>query len=379
MNRLTKQMIGFAAGALLLAGCQAGAQSDNGVAVMGTSQERSMIQVEGEKIISLEEAKEIAFEHAGVDGNNARFDDEEYDEDDRKYELEFKVDNVEYEYDIDAFTGEILEAEKDVKRSKEKKAETVNATKSDFIGMDNAIEIALTDAGFKANEVKWDDQEFDKSDRLYELEFKAGEFEFEYDINALTGEIVKREKDNDDDHKPKVKEESTSKETKNESSKETTKEQAIEIALNHAGVSRSDVRFDEIDLDSDDGVRYWEIDFDAGNYEYEYDIQVSNGTILDVEREKSDDYKEKTQAKVQEKKTTEKKSSKELTKDQAIEVALKHAGLSRSDVKFDDVELDSDDGVSYWEIEFDHGQKEYEYDIHAGTGNILDFEVELDD
>ena len=85
MNRLTKQMLGLAATALLLAGCQAGAQSDsNDVSVMGTSQERSTIQVANKQKISLDEAKQIAFDHAGVDGEKAIFDDKEYESEDNK-------------------------------------------------------------------------------------------------------------------------------------------------------------------------------------------------------------------------------------------------------------------------------------------------------
>lgn len=382
MNRLTKQMLGLAATALLLAGCQAGAQSDsNDVSVMGTSQERSTIQVANKQKISLDEAKQIAFDHAGVDGEKAIFDDKEYESEDNKYELEFKVDQVEYEYDIDAVTGEILEVEKDVKHSKEKQTKQVIQSKSEFIGMDKAVEIALNDAGVKLDQVKWDDKEFDKSDRLYELEFDAVGFEFEYDINALTGDIVKREKDQDDDHN-KQKQLEVKKGTKKEVkkpvvAKEITKEEAIAIALKHAGVSRSDARFDDVELDSDDSVRYWEIEFKAGNYEYEYDILASNGKITDVEREKSDE--DKVQEKKLEVKKEPVKISSQLTKEEAIAIALKHAGVSRDSVEFDDVELDTDDGVKYWEVEFESGNYEYEYDIHATSGKVLDYEVEYDD
>ncbi|GAA0372188.1 hypothetical protein GCM10008932_24320 [Alkalibacterium iburiense] len=371
MSKKTKQIIGFAVGALFLTGCQAGAQTDNEVAVMGSSHERKMTQVEEEKEITLDKAKNIAFEHAGIDGEEAIFDDEEYDRDDRKYELEFVVDDVEYEYDIDAVTGEILEAEKEVNRPEVRRVET-DLNQSNLISLDNAVEIALNDAGFKENEVEWDDREFDKSDRLYELEFKASGFEYEYDIDAVTGSIIKREKDKEDDSQHEAAEE-----IKNETPQELSKDQAIDIALKHAGVSQSDIRLDEIKRDSDDGVRYWDIEFYAGNYEYEYEIQVSNGTILDVEREKTDEYKEKVQVRAQENKA-QKNKPKELTQEEALMIALKHAGLSRADITLEDSELDSDDGVRYWEIEFNHGEKEYEYEIHVNTGDILDVEVELD-
>jgi len=66
--------------------------------------------------ISLEEAKNIAFDHAGVDGSNADFDDEELSSDDGilYYELEFSIDDDEYEYDIHAHTGNIIDYDHDI-------------------------------------------------------------------------------------------------------------------------------------------------------------------------------------------------------------------------------------------------------------------------
>lgn len=77
----------------------------------------SEVTVEGDTYLSLDEAKEIAFKHAGVDGTKAIFDDEELDTDDGvlKYELEFKINGNEYEYDIHAITGEVLEFDIDLK------------------------------------------------------------------------------------------------------------------------------------------------------------------------------------------------------------------------------------------------------------------------
>lgn len=76
----------------------------------------SNVTVDGETYISLEEAKNIAFKHAGVDGSQAKFDDQELETDDGVpyYELEFEVNRNEYEYDIHAVTGEVLEFEADI-------------------------------------------------------------------------------------------------------------------------------------------------------------------------------------------------------------------------------------------------------------------------
>src|SRR5699024_8819703 len=65
------------------------------------------------EFISLDEAKEIAFNHAGVDGSKAKFDDAELEKSDKRYELEFYIDDVEYEFDIHAVTGDVIEYERD--------------------------------------------------------------------------------------------------------------------------------------------------------------------------------------------------------------------------------------------------------------------------
>ncbi len=68
------------------------------------------------QMISLAEAKKIAFNHAGVDGTQANFDEEEWDEDDGVpyYSLEFEIGQADYEYEIHAVTGEILDFDHDL-------------------------------------------------------------------------------------------------------------------------------------------------------------------------------------------------------------------------------------------------------------------------
>ena len=62
-----------------------------------------------------------------------------------------------------------------------------------------------------------------------------------------------------------------------------TSEQAKEIALNHAGQSASNVYFDKLELDYDDGMQIYEIEFVSGNMEYEYEIDAATGAILEYE------------------------------------------------------------------------------------------------
>lgn len=61
---------------------------------------------------------------------------------------------------------------------------------------------------------------------------------------------------------------------------------ASSIALNSAGLSRSQVRDFSCELDVERGVKIYEVDFDYGRYEYSYDIDAYSGKILHKEKER---------------------------------------------------------------------------------------------
>lgn len=77
-----------------------------------------------------------------------------------------------------------------------------------------------------------------------------------------------------------------------------------------------------------------------------------------------------TQAQTQSDKISEKK---------AKEIALQHAQLSESQVTALFVELDYDDGVLRYEVDFRSGGYEYDYDIDAATGTIMSYDKDFDD
>ena len=69
-----------------------------------------------------------------------------------------------------------------------------------------------------------------------------------------------------------------------------------------------------------------------------------------------------------------------LTKDEALEKALQHVEHSKDQVDFvKKVELDYEDGRKVYEVEFIKGGYEYEFDIDANTGAIVNFEKGIDD
>lgn len=142
-------------------------------------------------------------------------------------------------------------------------------------------------------------------------------------------------------------------------------EKAKSIALNHAGVTSSTAKFVKVERDRDDGRLLYEVEFYAGNKEYDYEILASDGTILSYDAD-IEGYRIPS--------STSTSSSGYIGVERAKEIALQHAGLSASGVNFVKAEFDYDDGRAEYEIEFHHNFREYEYTIDAASGTILEAE-----
>lgn len=65
-----------------------------------------------------------------------------------------------------------------------------------------------------------------------------------------------------------------------------------------------------------------------------------------------------------------------ITADRAKEIALTHAGLSADAATFIGIELDEEDGRSVYELDFVANGMEYEYEIDAISGKVLQFQSE---
>ncbi|MBR1409122.1 MAG: PepSY domain-containing protein [Clostridia bacterium] len=62
--------------------------------------------------------------------------------------------------------------------------------------------------------------------------------------------------------------------------------------------------------------------------------------------------------------------------EQAKQIALKRAGVSANEVRFNKAHQDWDDGRMVYELEFWKGNTEYDVDVDVATGRIKDFDVE---
>ena len=128
--------------------------------------------------------------------------DPELDESPAHYEVEIRSQTgEEFEYKIDAYTGAILESKREAADGTE--VPVVQPSKpaaSGDIGYAKAKSVALNHAGVSESKAYDMDIELDDEDGrlIYEVEFKSGNMEYSYEINAATGAILKHEAELDD-------------------------------------------------------------------------------------------------------------------------------------------------------------------------------------
>ena len=128
--------------------------------------------------------------------------DPELDESPAHYEVEIRSQTgEEFEYKVDAYTGAILESKREAADGTE--VPVVQPSKpaaSGDIGYAKAKSVALNHAGVSESKAYDMDIELDDEDGtlVYEVEFKSGNMEYGYEINAATGAILKHEAELDD-------------------------------------------------------------------------------------------------------------------------------------------------------------------------------------
>lgn len=147
------------------------------------------------------------------------------------------------------------------------------------------------------------------------------------------------------------------------------KDKALSIAA--AAFSRDiadEIRYSEVDAELDESPAQYEVEITGQKgEEIEYKIDAYTGTILESKRETE----EKTSA-------AQPTSSSDIGHAKAKAIALNHAGVSESKAYDMEIELDEEDGMLVYEVEFKSGGMEYSYEINAATGAIVKQEAEPD-
>ena len=130
--------------------------------------------------------------------------DPELDESPAHYEVEITGRNgEEIEYKIDAYSGAVIAVKREMADDEASEAQPTKPAQPETvqdIGHAKAKSIALNHAGVDANTVYDMNIQLDVEDGtiIYEVEFKSGNIEYDYEIDAATGAILRHETELDD-------------------------------------------------------------------------------------------------------------------------------------------------------------------------------------
>lgn len=301
-----------------------------------------------------------------------------------------------------------------------------------YIGADEARNIALKSAGVSEGDVIGFDVDLEKEagQTFYDVSFDAKGYEYDYEIDAGTGDILRSFRELDDDTRlptPTVSDDTAASPLPQENTEAVTEPQpetepqtdtqpetaepepqaeampensvtaasdnapapasapaapvqssgyigrdaAADIALKHAGYTAEEVYSLESELDTERGVVVYDVGFDVEGYDYDYEIDAVSGDILRSDKERDNDAP-KT------KRTEDTSLTSSITAETAKQTALNHAGIAEADAKKMETGLDYDHGKAVYEVSFESGGYEYEYEIDAATGEILRSEKERD-
>lgn len=160
------------------------------VVSMGTASSKGYI---GE-----ERAEELAFEISEMSPEEVHHIkvSMDYNEGRVTYEVEFYKEQNKYEYEFDAQTAELLEWESEWKNQEllEKELDELDRSQNvQGIGSEQALQIACDDAGISHGEIVFEKVApvYENGREFYDIEFNTEEYEYDYEIDAATGDIIK--------------------------------------------------------------------------------------------------------------------------------------------------------------------------------------------
>ena len=222
-------------------------------AVLGNVLEKQQKEIVTTDFISLEEAKKIALEDAGLDEATQKivFTREELSRNQGKpcYLLEFYTGTNQYFYQIDAKSGSIIYAGKFITLSEAKKIALDDAGCKDKVGF---TEETLVSGGIKTP--------------YYRFVFADTKTQWTYRIDAVLGNVLEKQQ------KEIV------------TTDFISLEEAKEIALKDAGLNESTQKivFTREELNRNSGKPCYILEFYTAKKQYSYKVDAKNGSIMEA-------------------------------------------------------------------------------------------------
>ena len=145
---------------------------------------------------------------------------------------------------------------------------------------------------------------------------------------------------------------------------EISREEALAIALENAGVLEGDAYNVKNETDSDNGIPIYDIEFETGYGDYDFEVAMADGRIVGADYEVDEEWLDAL-------------GGSPITAEEAASiVAGKIPGASAADV---DIWEESGDGRGRYEGELFLDGMKYEFEIDPQTGRIIDWNADLRD
>ena len=259
---------------------------------------------------------------------------------------------------------------------------------SESVTQAQATDIALEHAGVTQEDTTSLSVEQDKEDgvEVYDIQFATSDRTYHYDVSRKTGEIVnysydakessqtstESQKEDNSSSQIQAVEDAASQAEAQESAAESqtqaveeeeARAKAMNVAMEHAGVTECYTH--RIEEDMEHGRAVYEIEFFAGNTEYDYTIAKDTLEILSYDQD------------IEGWGLPEGETGSAVTLEQAIQLVLERVpGAASTDVR---IEYERDDGRELYEGEVYYDRTEYEFEIDASTGTFIEWSVDYQD
>lgn len=234
------------------------------------------------------------------------------------------------------------------------------ASKENYIGIDEAVAAAIGFADVAESDLSVSPRiktDCEHGLIVYEVSFGDDLYEYECKVNALTGECVKLSKEIIDE--PAI------------AGEIKTETEIAEIAKEATGIdAQSEISDYRSEYDREDGK--YEISFVSGGFRYEVEI-LADGAVISIEKEAA-----KPSVDVD----NENRKSQEEAKKTALFMAVAKAArlgieINESLIIDFESELECENGVWIYKIEFRCSGFEFEYRINAVTGAVIKENVDM--
>ena len=155
---------------------------------------------------------------------------------------------------------------------------------------------------------------------------------------------------------------------------------AAYAAEQYAGTTALDSVTAEVDSELDEFPAHYEVELHTAWGEFEYLVDAYTGKVISGQKDLlTTASTPNVTTKLSDQKPDPSGTAQDIGYAKAKSIALNHAGVSENEAYDMDIELDNEDGILVYEVEFKSGNMEYDYEINAATGAILKYESELDD